>query len=75
MPLGGLINVEEELDRQKKKADELRGFIKGHSAKLANENFVNKAPEHVVAEVRETLANLEKQLESVEAVINQLSDG
>ena len=75
VPLGGLINVEEELDRQKKKADELRGFIKGHSAKLANENFVNKAPEHVVAEVRETLANLEKQLESVEAVINQLSDG
>ena len=74
VPLGGLIDVEEELERQKKEADKLQGFIKGHSAKLANENFVNKAPEHVVAEVRETLANLQKQLESVETVINQLSD-
>ncbi|MFP6763772.1 MAG: valine--tRNA ligase [Planctomycetaceae bacterium] len=74
VPLGGLINVDEELDRQQKEAEKIRGFIKGHSAKLANEKFVSKAPEHVVAEVRETLANLEKQLESVEAVIGQLSD-
>jgi valyl-tRNA synthetase len=75
VPLGGLIDVEEELARQQKEADKIRGFIKGHSAKLSNEKFVSKAPEHVVAEVRETLANLEKQLESVETVISQLSGG
>jgi len=73
VPLEGLIDVAAELQRQQKEADKLRGFIKGHSAKLSNEKFVNNAPANVVADVRETLANLEKQLESVEAVIAQLS--
>jgi valyl-tRNA synthetase len=75
VPLEGLVDVAAELERQKKEADKLRGFIKGHSGKLQNEKFVNNAPENVVAEVRETLAGLEKQLESVEAVIAQLSGG
>ncbi|MGZ0163267.1 MAG: valine--tRNA ligase [Planctomycetales bacterium] len=75
VPLEGLVDVAAELDRQKKEADKLRGFIKGHSGKLKNEKFVSNAPEKVVAEVRETLAGLEKQLESVEAVIAQLGDG
>ena len=75
VPLEGLVDVGAELDRQKKEADKLRGFIKGHSGKLKNEKFVSNAPEKVVAEVRETLAGLEKQLESVEAVIAQLGDG
>lgn len=75
VPLEGLVDVAAELERQKKEADKLRGFIKGHSGKLANEKFVQNAPEKVVAEVRETLAGLEKQLESVEAVIAQLGDG
>ncbi|MHC4875886.1 MAG: valine--tRNA ligase [Planctomycetota bacterium] len=73
VPLEGLIDVEAELQRQQKEAGKLRGFIKGHSAKLSNEKFVNNAPANVVADVRETLASLEKQLESVEAVIEQLS--
>jgi len=72
VPLQGLIDVTAELDRQKKEADKLRGFIRGHEAKLNNESFVSKAPEAVVAQVRETLAGLQKQLESVEAVIAQL---
>lgn len=75
VPLEGLVDISAELERQKKEADKLRGFIKGHSGKLKNEKFVQNAPEKVVAEVRETLAGLEKQLESVEAVIAQLSDG
>ena len=75
VPLEGLVDISAELERQKKEADKLRGFIKGHSGKLQNEKFVQNAPEKVVAEVRETLAGLEKQLESVEAVIAQLSGG
>ena len=74
IPLEGLIDVAAERERNEKEADKLRGFIKGHSGKLKNEKFVSNAPEKVVAEVRETLAGLEKQLESVEAVIAQLGD-
>jgi valyl-tRNA synthetase len=72
VPLEGLIDVAEELERQKKEAQKIRGFMKGHQAKLGNEKFVSKAPEDVVAQVRVTLSNLEKQLESVETVIQQL---
>jgi len=74
VPLEGLVDVSAELERQKKEADKLRRFIKGHSGKLKNEKFVQNAPEKVVTEVRETLVGLEKQLESVEAVIAQLDD-
>lgn len=73
VPLEGLIDVAEELDRQKKEAEKVRGFMKGHQSKLANESFVSKAPENVVAQVRVTLSNLQKQLESIETVIKQLS--
>ena len=74
IPLEGIINREAEIGRQKKEADKLRGFISGNEKKLTNESFVSKAPPDVVAQVRETLTGLRKQLESVEAVIQQLSE-
>ena len=73
IPLEGLVDLNAELERQQKKADELRRHITGSEKKLSNENFVNKAPENVVAEVRETLAGLKSQLESVERIIEELS--
>jgi valyl-tRNA synthetase len=73
IPLEGVIDRRAELDRQKKKAQELRGFITGHEKKLANEGFVSRAPKEVVDQVRETLAGLQKQLQSVEDVIDQLA--
>jgi valyl-tRNA synthetase len=73
VPLEGLIDVAEELDRQQKEASKIRGFMKGHQGKLSNEKFVNNAPAEIVEQVRVTLSNLEKQLESVETVIAQLS--
>ena len=48
IPLEGVIDIREEIERLEKEAEKLRGFIKGHEKKLANENFVQKAPEHVV---------------------------
>jgi valyl-tRNA synthetase len=72
VPLEGVIDVQSERARQEKKAAELRKFIAGHEKKLTNENFVSKAPEHVVADVRQTLANLQGQLQSVEEIIAAL---
>jgi valyl-tRNA synthetase len=73
VPLEGLINREAELERQQKEADKLRKHIAGHEGKLKNESFVGKAPPEVVANVRETLEGLRKQLASVEDVIRDLS--
>ena len=75
LPLEGLVDLQAELARQKKEADKLRGFIAGTEKKLSNENFVSKAPAEVVAEIRQTLANQQKQLASIEEIIQQLGEG
>jgi valyl-tRNA synthetase len=72
IPLEGLVDRTAELDRMQKESVKLRGFISGHEKKLGNAGFVSKAPEHVVTEIRETLANLNAQLESVERKIQEL---
>ncbi|HVV99395.1 MAG TPA: class I tRNA ligase family protein, partial [Planctomycetaceae bacterium] len=73
IPLEGIIDRDAELARQRKDAEKIRGFINGHEKKLSNESFVAKAPPEVVEQVRETLANLHKQLQSIEDVIKALS--
>jgi valyl-tRNA synthetase len=73
VPLEGIINRDAELERQQKEAEKLRKHIAGHEGKLNNENFVGKAPPEVVANVRETLEGLRKQLASVEEIIRDLS--
>ncbi len=73
IPLADLINTEAELERHTKEAEKLRKLIAGHEAKLANPNFVSKAPPQVVAQHRETLEAMRKQLASVEEIIRDLS--
>ncbi len=72
IPLEGVIDLDAERKRLEKEAGKLKGFIQGHEKKLSNEGFIKKAPEHVVADVRETLAGLKSQLASVEEIIEQL---
>ena len=74
IPLEGAIDRDAELDRQRKEAEKLRGHIAGHEKKLSNDKFVNNAPADVVAGVRETLANLQNQLASVEQILRDLGD-
>ncbi|REJ91466.1 MAG: valine--tRNA ligase [Planctomycetota bacterium] len=74
VPLEGIINRDAEIERQEKEAEKLRKHIAGHEGKLANESFVSKAPPEVVADVRETLDGLKKQLASVEEILRDLSD-
>lgn len=73
IPLEGLINTEAERERQSKEAEKLRKLIAGHEAKLSNESFVAKAPPQVVAQHRETLETMRKQLSSVEEILRDLS--
>ena len=72
IPLGGVVDLKAELERQEKEVAKLKGFISGHEKKLSNDKFVSNAPDDVVNNVRETLANLQSQLQSVEEVIAQL---
>ncbi len=48
-------------------------MIAANEKKLSDEKFLSRAPEEVVNQARENLASLQKQLQSVEEIISQLS--
>ena len=71
MPMAELVDLEKEKARIEKELAKARKDIEGQEKKLANENFVSRAPERVVAVEREKLekakalaANLEESLKS-----------
>jgi len=76
LPLAGVIDVAAESKRLKREIDKIGSEIKQLDAKLANEKFVSRAPEHVVEEQRErkadaeaVAARLEQALRRLEAVL------
>jgi valyl-tRNA synthetase len=76
LPLAGVIDVAAESKRLKREIDKVGSEIRQLDAKLANEKFVARAPEHVVEEQRErkadaeaTAARLEQALKRLEAAL------
>ena len=53
LPLAGIIDVDAEQKRLKREIDKVGSEIRQLDAKLGNEKFVSRAPEHVVEEQRE----------------------
>jgi len=72
VPLADLIDIDKEKMRLEKEISRLQGLQKGFSAKLSNENFINKAPEKVVKAEQEKLANIEENLDKVRNNYNNL---
>lgn len=70
--LTGLIDVEAEKKRLGKERDRIAGMMKANDGKLNNANFVERAPEAVVQQVRDAQAELKEQLESVERAFTEL---
>jgi valyl-tRNA synthetase len=58
IPLSGLIDKDAELARLGKELTRLGGDIERSEAKLANRNYIERAPAHVVDKERERLAEL-----------------
>ncbi|MEQ8789206.1 MAG: valine--tRNA ligase [Pirellulaceae bacterium] len=67
------IDVEAECARLKKQQDKLAGLIQGKEKKLSNAGFVDKAPADVVARERESLAELQQQLETVRTALADMN--
>ncbi|MDC1389832.1 hypothetical protein N8342_08320, partial [Acidimicrobiales bacterium] len=62
-----------EIDRITKKANELRGQVKGLEGRLSNAGYVDNAPAHLVDETRAQLAALKADLDATEAALTALS--
>ncbi|MFP4458552.1 MAG: valine--tRNA ligase [Candidatus Zixiibacteriota bacterium] len=58
LPLGDIIDVEKELNRIEKEIKHVESMIKSSESKLANENFVNRAPEEIVNGEKKKLEDL-----------------
>ena len=72
IPLNELIDVEKERERVQKEMARVQGEIGRAEAKLANEGFVAKAPEKVIAAEREKLETARAMLEKLAQRLREL---
>jgi valyl-tRNA synthetase len=71
--LAGLIDPAAEVKRLEKQLGDKRKQLDGTRGKLANEGFLSRAPAEVVAEQRQLVTDLEKQIVSLEETIRDLN--
>ncbi|MBQ9989053.1 MAG: valine--tRNA ligase [Clostridia bacterium] len=74
IPLGDLIDLDKERARLDKEADKLKKEIARSEGKLNNAGFVDKAPQAVVEQERQTLAHNKEMLERVQALRKTLGE-
>ena len=72
LPLAGIIDIDAESKRLKREIDKVGSEIKQLDAKLANEKFVSRAPEHVVEEQRERKTEAEAMAAKLEQALKRL---
>jgi valyl-tRNA synthetase len=71
IPLEGVVDIEALRGRLEKKLAKIEGQIKSLSGRLNNPKFVSKADPKVVQEVRDNLAEAEKQAEILRDRLNR----
>ena len=72
--IAGTIDVEKEIQRQEKVLKEIEKSISISEKKLSNENFVKKAPPHVVEKERKLYQELKEKAEKVRRIIESLKE-
>ena len=72
VPMAGLIDVDAERQRLGKLRDKVRTDLDRSQGKLGNERFVNNAPEQVVTQERERVAEFERQLANIGEQLEKL---
>ena len=72
VPLGNMIDVDAEIEKLEAQLQHLEGFLQGVMKKLANERFVQNAPEQVVALERKKQADSEEKIAALRESIAAL---
>ncbi len=74
VPLKGLININDEINRLEKQIEDMNGRLNTIYNKLNNENFVKRAPTKVVEHEKNKKVDYESQLEKLIENLNALKD-
>ncbi len=72
VPLAGMIDLDVERERLEKEMAQKQGFLTGIERKLANEQFVSRAPEDVVARERSKADDARAELVRLKASLAEL---
>ncbi len=72
IPLGGVIDIELERDRLDKQLEAELNAIKRLEKRLNNDNYVKKAPPHIVQESRDALLVLSDKVNKLQTARNDL---
>jgi len=72
VPLEGLVNMDEEVNRIRKTIEKLHREISSVTARLSDQNFVANAPEEVVAAGKRQLDDSRAQIQTLEAALGRL---
>jgi valyl-tRNA synthetase len=73
VPLEGLIDLDAERKRLEKEIIRLQGLIEGIEKKLANRNFIERAPKEVVEKEKEKQKNIGMNVEKLKVNLEQLN--
>ncbi|MGE0845674.1 MAG: valine--tRNA ligase [Flavobacteriaceae bacterium] len=73
LPLEGIVDLDEEKARLKREIGKSGDEIARIEAKLGNDNFVSRAPAHVVDEQRERLAASRETLSRLESILARIA--
>lgn len=72
LPLEGLIDLDAERARLEKEISRLEGVLSGFDKRLANKEFLNKAPNDVVEGARAQRAKVASQLDYLQKALSEL---
>ena len=72
IPLAGMIDLNVEQERLEKSIAQTENYLTSVERKLQNEQFVSKAPQHVVEGEREKANNAKAELERLKANLAEL---
>jgi valyl-tRNA synthetase len=72
VPVGSLVNVDEEIAKLQAELEYTEGFLKSVSKKLSNERFVQNAPAQVVDKERQKMSDAEIKTGVLKAQIKKL---
>ena len=72
LPVGDVLDFEKEQDRLAKQHEKLLKEKNGIDGRLKNDNFVAKAPPHVIEESKARVSELGDQLSKIDASLERL---